>query len=378
MIGLFLFASTTVLFPSYILMLPFVFLLVFRRLKGFANVKDYWFFISVFALISVNRLFGIMFGIQTESMGLKAYIPYQLLFIVSYMLGRSLDDQDRQVFIALICAEIVVGVLEYVSGTTSFFGVRDTFTENDLLYMRRVAGLSDGVGVFAQKILVALLLWGKSRPFRDRSLRLRSLGIMATLGVGFFVTFNRTAIACAALYFGLKLFSFWFDNKNTAKGRLLLLFIITGVAITVPQVVDEVSRQFFRGAASFSLEGRGEIWGRGFEFIVAHPLVGNNSFPLRMDLRGSLNSHFHNSFLQMTIDNGAIIAGMFFIWILRRVKKANFVELLVFLAYSVFQYGLFWGLSFFDVFFYMFLFSCKESSRMKTIQNTHSRIMGNA
>jgi len=251
MTGLFLFASTTVMLPSYILVLPFLFLLVFRRLKRFVNINHYWFFIFFFTLIAVNRLVGIITGFQTESMGIKAYVPYQLLFIVSYMLGRSIDDQDRQVFITLICAEITIGVLEYIAGTTSFFGVRDTFSENNLLYMRRVAGLSDGVAVFAQKILVALLLWGKSWPFRNNDLKIKSFGILAILGIGFFITFNRTAIACAALYLGLKVFSFWFVKKNTAKGNLLLLFVLIGLAVAIPRVVDEISRQFLRGAKSF-------------------------------------------------------------------------------------------------------------------------------
>jgi O-antigen ligase len=65
--------------------------------------------------------------------------------------------------------------------------------------------------------------------------------------------------------------------------------------------------------------------------------------------------HAHNSFLQLLASNGIIISFLFlgilfFIW-----TKKNLLLLIPILLYSCFQYGIFWGFSLLDVFFFSIL-----------------------
>src|SRR5690606_6981383 len=87
---------------------------------------------------------------------------------------------------------------------------------------------------------------------------------------------------------------------------------------------------------------------------------GNGSYKLWMNINGEL-FHGHNSFLQTFASHGIVIGLVFVYFVFRNMNRYNYYYLIPILTLSMFQYVIFWGVSFMDLMFFYFLFITKES-----------------
>ena len=118
-----------------------------------------------------------------------------------------------------------------------------------------------------------------------------------------------------------------------------------------------VNKLFYNSTKGINTSGRTLIWMNYFQYINEHKWFGYGSDKLlfktiNQDDKKLKLIHAHNSFLQILASNGILITLLFlsitfYIW-----TKKNFLILIPILVYSCFQYGIFWGFSLLDVFFF--------------------------
>jgi len=67
--------------------------------------------------------------------------------------------------------------------------------------------------------------------------------------------------------------------------------------------------------------------------------------------------------------HGIVISFLYFIFIIFNINRENFIYIIPILIVSLFQYAIFWGVSFLDIVFLHFLLFYKEVSNENTIYN---------
>lgn len=297
--------------------------------------------------------------------GLKG-IPNMYMQVFMLMIAFSLRRDDAKIFIYLTCMECMVGVYEYYLGVETILPGLDSaeFADEELLYFKRVYGLSTNCSSFSIKILVStLLLYDLRDVFSNRIKMLLAL----ILFVGIYVTFTRTVII-ALMVFGLYLLNKRFKAnfiRNAGLGIILLAAVIVGGVIFWNAFGDIISLQFTRGDESSMLTGRPYIWSLFFNFISNHFFFGNGSVHILVPYYSGL-IHAHNSFIQLLADHGIILWLYYLIMVFSRINKNNWPYCMPLLVVSLSQYVLFWGFTVDDVFFFAFLcnpFFLKESSK---------------
>src|SRR5690606_32047501 len=96
-----------------------------------------------------------------------------------------------------------------------------------------------------------------------------------------------------------------------------------------------------------------------YQFLAENPFFGNGSYKLWMNINGEI-FHGHNSFLQTFATNGIVIGLLFIYLIFRNLNKYNYFYIVPIIVLSLFQYVIFWGVSFMDLMFFYFLFTTRE------------------
>jgi hypothetical protein len=267
-------------------------------------------------------------------------IPYLTMVVAAVLVGIAFDRRDLVVILGLVYVEIAVGLAEFVLGVNTFFAGADRVRwETDLLYFKRVFGMSTNSSVYAFKVLVAFMIVMVLRSEWSRKMWFGALGI---LSIGFVTSFGRTALMAAALG--------WLAYYAARNRKMLLIWIAT--VITVGFVYSAVifeNLTLGRSGEEFVGE-RHEVYAGFLAIITERPLFGNATRKVWLDIGGGLH-HAHNSYLELIASNGIVISGVFLMGFYLLLLRGRVIYALPLLVYSLLQYGLFWGLSFHDVSF---------------------------
>lgn len=354
MIGLLSYLSTT-LFFSPALNLLLIPIAIYRfllkkemRQVGFLKTGQKVGMVLILISVALSIVIFIFFSpvISNFEKSITGPFPYLLLILVSMLVGWTFDKGDAKIVIFLVFLEIIVGAAEYILGTHSFFSVayrsQNQIGETDLLYYNRVYGLSLNSSIYALKVLFCLFLLIVFRS--EVGKRFWAIGWLF-VAVGFFTSFNRTAIVAGVV-------SLLIVYRKKIQGSL---FILISVVIGFLFYFDELYRAFTRGSGEVDLSGRDHIFSYFLEILSQNPILGNASRKVWLDIGGRLY-HAHNSYIELAVSNGIIVTILFFLGYYFLFLRGALLYAAPLLIYSLFQYGLMWGLSFHDVVFFGSMF----------------------
>lgn len=308
--------------------------------------------------ISCNKNFVILFGIFlfgcSVNMILHGGNAIPNMYLQPFMLicAFTLNRNDAKWFVIFTFIECFVGFYEYYNGIVSVIpGVNDdVFTDGELLYFKRVTGLSVGSSSYSQKVLYSIVFVA---CFREMfSPKIRKI-VFFVYVLGLFSSFNRTSMA-VALFFSC--FILYRNYKVVIKKYsvfvcLLLASIIGGIVI---EFGDDIIFQFTRGGGDNVLTGRPYIWSIFSSFINQHFFWGNGSVHLLVPYYSG-DIHAHNSYLQLCADHGIFLAMLYMLNVMLKLNKYNYVYCIPLFLTSFTQYIIFWGFSIADVFLFAFL-----------------------
>ncbi|MDT8904339.1 hypothetical protein SAMN03159376_00889 [Pseudomonas sp. NFACC09-4] len=372
MLGLLAFLSTIVFFSPVLnlLLLPIAFYRLFFTGYG----RDFSFlkvghkaglillllsaFLSVVVFLLMEPLIG-----NFEKSILGAF-PYVVLILISLFVGLVFRRMDLIVVLLLVFFEIVVGAAETIAGVHSFFSVeykgQTQIGDTDLLYYNRVYGLSMNSSVYAFKVLVGFFILMAIKSELSRRVFFLCSAVIA---IGFVTSFNRTAIVAAAI----SLMFYYVKNW-----RVVLLGGVVGCAVGF-FYLSAIVENLTRGRGELDLSGRDFIFHEFSEVLYQSPLFGNATQKVWLQINDSLY-HAHSSYLEFLVSNGIFISVLFFTGYYFLVLRGRMLAALPLLIYSVFQYGLLWGLVFNDVVFFglMFYLLRSSSARKNSTDKTFS------
>lgn len=312
-------------------------------------------------VLSILCLINIFLGLSSDklindgSSRLQLFIPYLSLLLGSYLIGSHLNSHVIKYIIYLTAIECVVILIQYSLGETGFWynSYIKNETNGDLLYYSRPNGFSTNSSVVAQKLLVSIWFLILSKTFTYKQNKF----IFILLIFGLILTFNRTVFL--ALFLSYFLFS---------RGIRLKYKIISGFLVLAffALFFSSIKSQFLRGSDEVQLESfsRYTIFQNGLNYISENPYFGNNSIKYFYE-ENDRKFHLHNSYLEAAASNGIPIFLLLMYMIVRLLKRRNvFVPPL--LVYSLFQFGILWGISFLDI----ALFYNEENDKKDYISNS--------
>ena len=343
MLGIIVFFSTTTFFSPILnlLLLPLILcqILLQGKLPVSLNSKQLFGFVLIVISIILSFLLFIFIDPQVENFqrSILGNFPYLVLVLVSVMIGSFFKRKDLDFILLLVLVEIFIGCLEYHFGVNSFFVSSKgsvAFGTTDLFYYNRAYGLSENSSVLAFKVLIAVMILMCNRlHYSKKFIYFSSL----FLCLGFFVTFNRTAIiACivgVAIMYGRSI-------------KTLLLGVLTLASFLLFNW-EIIKYQLFRGYEHIDLSGRDFIYTYFVSFITDNPIVGNSGVKI-WEYFGDKLYHAHNSYLELFASNGIVVSSFFMLGYYLIFSKARLMAVPI-IVYSFFQYGLFWGFVFHDI-----------------------------
>jgi len=295
-------------------------------------------------------------------------IPYTIFMSVSYLFGKNVDVRVFHYLLIFISLEIFVGVLEYMAEVKTFFPAlaenisgEAPFGYKGLFYYKRVAGLSTNSSAFAYKVIIGFLLLHFLRV-KGRKYFIYT----AIFTIGLIITFTRSVILATLVFFAL-VNSHHIKNflNDVLSKKFKVLYVLLGIALVIFVLAtlsswEDLYFQLNRGMEDADLSQRDVVLGKYYEFVKENPFFGNGSYKLWMNINGEL-FHGHNSFLQTFASHGIVIGLVFVYFVFRNMNRYNYYYLIPILTLSMFQYVIFWGVSFMDLMFFYFLFITKES-----------------
>jgi hypothetical protein len=341
LIAFFLFVTWSLSISTLnLILIPFYVLVGKRSIK-----KDKVFYLLLMA--SVLAFFNLFLPNENNLMldegssVLQKYIPYISLLLAAKIIGNYLTKDILRFLIFFIVLEAFCTVFQGVSGISGFWYNSYEFNEfgESMLYFSRPNGLSLNSSISSQKFLLGFWLLFHHKFFS----RYKIFFVISIISILFalYYSFNRTVIATLVL--GV----FAFDLYNR-KIKLFYKFILSVSFIGVVSYFSIfIVQQFLRGASSISeSSSRSIIYSNGFDFIKTNLLLGNNSIKY---FYGEKQYHLHNSFLELIASNGLLISFLVLLayFTLLRRRNSSFKILLGF--YSILQFGIFWGIGFFDI-----------------------------
>jgi len=381
-----------------------------RAILDHGNVKKIVILTIVYLLVSyLNKLIN---GHPVTS--LRDLYASFLLFPVLLFSSAFLNLRKVfKFFLYFVVFEILIGLVEYYYGVRSFFleNVADVNLASDFLYDHRVNGLSLSSSIFSLKLLVAIIAIEFANIKQGLKIILKGLLMMGVL-----ISFNRALIVSILLFwiilfmynlitckkYNLRnslfmaknfllftgIFLLFSDHniltemkkKNPEKQQLELKFKSIEEKLTFndfkeseytmffPKIKEGnildtnllANKIFYNSAKGFNTSGRTLIWMNYIAYIDQHKWFGFGSDKLLFKSIDQDNKkikliHAHNSFLQLIATNGLFISLLFLCIIWMIWTKKNFLFLIPILVFSTFQYGIFWGFSLLDLFFFSIL-----------------------
>lgn len=347
MIGFFTFFSS--LYFAHPIFLSPIFIVFFYRLlrKEFNyDYRDFHLFYGVVFISLIVTTVSIIFEpISTLSRGsVLADFPYIWLILVTLVISKSINKLDLNVYTVLVCLEILVGIAEFLSGKQSFFvpmrGMAE-FGHNGMLYYSRVFGLSENSSIFSFKILSVVVIY-----FTGAISSIVKKYLPVLLGIGLLITFNRTSIFSVSIFCAIYIYIY---------KRKYYMYIIPIFMLVFLNYFPVILEQMLRGKAS-DLSGRDRVFTYMLDFISNNPILGNSGSKIWMEYGGRL-FHAHNSFLELFASNGIIISTLFLSLIIYYYRKVM-LFFIPFFLFSLLQYGMFWGISHYDMIIFGTLTYC--------------------
>lgn len=369
----------------YLILIAYSVLLNFSYLKlYFSNLfrlkvtdKPLTFLIS-FAIIA----FILRLSDYSHWQSIKGVYSFAYLFPFTYIVAKTISVR-RSIFnylIYFVLFEVAFGFLEYILGVSTIFTGLNLYREfgsYDLLYYTRVFGLSSNSSGLGLKFVMALLLISISPIGKIKKLIFECIILCASL-----ITFGRIAIIAIVFYYLLKLFDGLIIKKNFNKFDFIPITIfviffsvnptwtkaqftrnhtlVNSHRIDIEQfddqgnviAIDNITEEL--GIDKIDMAGRNEIWNNFLSFGVNHLMLGNKGkkYMLR-------TFHAHNSYIEIFASFGLVLFFYLLFIFGFNLNKTNYVMVIsmMFLAFG--QYLIFWGISFFDIIFYYFIFFYK-------------------
>jgi O-antigen ligase len=136
--------------------------------------------------------------------------------------------------------------------------------------------------------------------------------------------------------------------------RVVLSGCVVGCAVGV-FYLSTIIENLTRGRGELDLSGRDFIFHEFFTILSQRPFFGNAAQKVWLQINDGLY-HAHSSYLEFLVSNGIFISILFFSGYYLLVLRGQMLAALPLLIYSVFQYGLLWGLVFHDVVFFGLMF----------------------
>ena len=358
MIGFFLYLPTVIHVPHGLFVLAFLVAFiqnpklaidVFQQFKSRKISPVVWGLLVLYTLILFNgflALFDLSFRLFSEPQ-----LPYLVFLPLTLYIAKSIRLKDLKVLLYLICIESFVAWVEYGFGVTTFFGTGTgelVHQGSDLLYFKRPYGLSPNSSGLALKAFLGILL-----------IQVVSFGKWSKYVSAFFfsvviISFARTVLI-ATIVFIILILTMAIAKRKTPLIYYQIGAIVFGcglllLLINFEPMSDVFVKQFTRNTGQIELTGRDKIWANFLEVFYESPIFGTYSNKLMFG-----PYHAHNSFLQLLSSNGLLIAVGMFAFIVANLKAHNWIFIVTILIYSIAQYGVFWGISILDCFFYFFL-----------------------
>jgi len=343
-----------------------------------------------------------------EILCLKDY--YAAFYLIPLLLFTSrylFTVRTFRVFICFVLIETVFAAFQYLFNDRSIIlplTKETTIVSKNLLYDSRVYGFAVNSSVYALQVLAAFLFIIPARFGRWQYWL-----VFAGLIAGMLLSFGRAVVVMTVLYFSLAFLQLcWIYRKqlkeaiklphvqNTAFSALFLIVLFLtpwmkdnmtrggkseqleynnlayswdtiplncsqqhAFPLKEPKELDTTSalpKNFLDLTNRINTSGRKLIWLNYVDFLNRHPWTGNSSNKLMFRALNPKTReveliHAHNSFFVFFGTHGFIL-GMFYILILIVWwKRKNFAVLLTIIAYSLLQYGIFWGFSLIDIVF---------------------------
>lgn len=346
---------TLVLVPQaiiYILISLIGFVLFLKDAKrNKINRND--FYIVLFVLASfVIYVVGKPYAIDETSKSLNDFIPYTFFILTTIYFSKHLNIKVLKWILLFIILECIIGIIQYMIGVPFFFAPKAVgmqgFGESEYLYYNKVYGLSAVTSVFALKVFSGFLLLYFINDYKF------SKYIYIILIGGLLVTFNRTAIVSSMVFSALV----FFENlkSRNIKIKILTILSLTIIIGLIWVNINKIQYQFFRGN-EVDLSGRDMVFPYYINFIQENIFFGNFFTKHWVALSIDRVYHAHNSFLQTFANMGLIFGGGLVLILFRRINRLNLIYIFPIIIYSLFQYGVFWGVSYLDIIFFYFLYN---------------------
>lgn len=359
-----IYLSTTEFVSNSILLLVLPFILIERRFKINKHHDRRYFFLLIVVLAILNEVYGILFN-HIELENILYVLPYFLLTFLVIIITDYINKPIVKWILLFIIFEIAVGVLQYILGVRSFTTFRGSIDlpETNLFYLKNVYGISGNSSGFSAKIFIALLLY-----YKDKSvIRLKEPIFLAIIIIGLIITFNRTMIIASLIFLFLLFLKDYRINskKNIIIKLLVLISVLITIYIIYVNYFDIIIQQFYVGRDSLSDASyyeRQDIVNYFLSFIKDNPLLGNNSFKLNYTTLDGRVLHAHNSYLQLFANNGLIISSLYLYFVSSYINKQNFIFVIPILITGLAQTSIFWGVSFFDLILFYFLFNIRKDN----------------
>lgn len=331
--------------------------------------KDDLFYIFFLAVSFLVYFVGKPYALTDNNKSINDLVPYTLFIITTIKFSEILDHKIVKIILFMIIGETLLAILQYILGIPYFIkpsavGMQ-AFGESEYLYYNKVYGLSAVTSIFAMKIFVGVLL----NYYCQTSKTIRRL-FFAILIAGLIATFNRTAMVSSILFFLIVL------GANIRHGNIRLkiatFFGLIALGVFVFLNLEVLENQFFRGK-EVDMSGRDMVFPYYFNFIIEHRLFGNFFSKHWAELQLDRVYHAHNSFLQTFTNMGLLFGCVLMGFLLRKINRLNYLYVTPILVYSMFQYGILWGVSFLDILFFFFLLNVGKQFKMDRDQISSSK-----
>jgi hypothetical protein len=323
------------------------------------------------------------------------------LFLCSKLLKNPLFYKT---LILITAVEVLLGVVQYFMGIRTFFsGLGSQYITNySLLYDSRVYGLSSNSSMLAYKAFLALLLIDVA-PIRKSFLEWL---LRVVLVIGILLSFSRSVVLVMIVYFFIQVIYLLIKYRKEAWGVSVFQSAALCLGLTLiflSPLKMQLTRNEMQAEKTSGLElkeedhpkncaeshalpmskgetdpekmklgdkllvnngmqtsGRKQIWLNYINFIEDHFWVGNGSDKLMLlswhpVLQKYKLVHAHNSFIQLLATNGIVLFMMYMVLFVSLFRKTNLIPLIAIVLYSVANYGVFWGFSYMDLVFFIFL-----------------------
>ena len=354
MLAFLIWLPTLYFLPQYLYFLPILFVLFFRKGLIFERlkIKKYKQAFYIIYLITFFSIINYLFGINSVN-SYKNIIP-PVLYLGTFLIVLGLRKKDlKLIFLFLIIEVFFIYIELFLKINTIYFWQKDFkhFIHISSWYSFRPHGLSSGSSTMGYKLLVLLLLF----DFLNLNTKIYKVLKLLTIGA-LFIVFSRTPIIAYLIYVLL---------KNIKRFNIKIFILLILVSLFFLFFIELYGKMIYHllTAGSASASYRFILWKEQFDFICNHIIFGNHSFKLLvpLDVYGpNVLEHAHNSFIEILSTYGIIIFLLYNLLIITFINKYNFLYIIAFIILSLYQYAIFWQISFVDIVFLFILLSNKR------------------